>query len=71
MSKCIGCIYAVSYPEDISKRVCKGGPPQIVPIQVSASQIQMRNMWPMVNASDDGCGVYKAKIAIDTPAGTA
>ena len=71
MNKCIACVHAVAYPEDLTKRICRGGPPQIVPIQISPSQIQMRNMWPMVNATDDGCGVFNEKIIVDTITGSA
>lgn len=71
MNKCIACAYAIAYPNDLTKRVCRGGPPQIVPIPVSPTEIQLRNMWPTVNATDDGCGVFKEKIIIDTTNGNA
>lgn len=61
MNKCGDCEHARSFPQDISKRICKGAPPQAV---VTGQQIQM--MWPIVGAADEGCGMFKDKILVDS-----
>lgn len=56
--------------EDLTQRICRGTPPQIVLMPVHGG-LQQQHHWPLVSAADEGCSLYKKKELIDTSEGTA
>lgn len=63
MKNCGTCEYARMLP-NLSQRICRGAPPQIVAVPLP-NGVQLKHMWPTVEAADEGCGAYRAKIVID------
>jgi hypothetical protein len=70
MSKCGECVFGATLPSYLTKRICRGIPPQIVALPVPQG-VQLQNMYPLVNASDDGCGLHKQKPVVDNADQTA
>ncbi len=67
---CNTCEHSRIVKQDITKRICKGMPPQVVPVPTHGG-IQLQFHWPMVEANDEGCGLHKPKKMIDTTIGNA
>ncbi len=66
-NKCGTCYHGKLVPQDMTKRICKGGPPKFVPQRIlPTGQIVGINGYPHVNATDDSCGAYKPKLILDT-----
>jgi len=58
---CGNCANGHFVPQDVTKRTCRGAPPQVVPIpQRGAMQLIM--MYPTVEAKDAGCGMHKTRL---------
>lgn len=68
--KCGNCVHSRIVKQDLTQRICRGAPPQIVIMPVPGG-VQQQHHWPVVDAGDEGCGLYKMKLAIDTTEGNA
>ena len=68
--KCANCVFGHVFPQDMSKRLCKGTPPVplLMPIQ---GGVQMQFHWPVLSAQENGCALHKMKSTIDMPEGNA
>ena len=62
---CGSCMHSRLVPTDIRQRICRGVPPQIVPIPTGPGQMQLKHVWPTVESADEGCGLHKERINID------
>lgn len=60
MNTCGMCTHGALWPQDVTKRVCRGGPPQIVVVPTPKGPA-VQNMFPLVNASDISCGAFELK----------
>lgn len=62
--QCANCKWADPLKEDLTKRVCRGAPPQIVVLPMPGG-LQIKHHWPMVESKGPICGMYKKKT-LDT-----
>lgn len=66
MNKCGECQHSRSIPDNLQQRVCKGAPPQIVPLPTGMGMsIKLQHIWPTVMATDEGCGMFRSKVIVD------
>lgn len=65
MNTCGKCIHSRSMPENLNNRVCKGAPPQMVPLLQPNFSTTIKHMFPIVLATDEACGLFKPKITVD------
>jgi hypothetical protein len=63
MNTCMMCANAGLFSQDVTKRICRGGPPQIV-VAPTPQGVQLQNMFPLVNANDQACGAFELKGVI-------
>lgn len=67
--QCGNCKFASIVKEDLTKRVCHGAPPQIVPLPIQNSLGQMginlAHHWPLVEVTGQICALYKTKPVTD------
>lgn len=68
---CGNCKHGRVVNGDLTKRVCRGAPPQPVLMPAGMGKVQIQFHWPLVDATDEGCGLYKSKVVLDTPEGNA
>lgn len=57
---CANCVYAAAFKDDLTKRICQGLPPQIVPIPQPGS-IQLTMHYPIVDSKGPICSLFKKK----------
>lgn len=60
MTTCGTCQHGKLVVQDMTKRDCKGAPPQLVVLPAKGG-VSVQIMYPRINASDEACGAYKAK----------
>ncbi len=65
MKTCGNCIFGAVVSQDLTKRVCKGMPPQVV-IMPTPQGAQMQFHFPVVESAQAGCALHKGKINIDS-----
>ena len=63
-NKCGTCEHGHIFKDDITKRICRGAPPQIVVLPTPRG-ITTQNMWPLVGVGDGACSLHKRRIVID------
>lgn len=66
--RCSNCEHSRINPQDMNSRICRGAPPSIVmvPIMTARGQaLQQQAHYPVVGATDEGCGTFKPKLLID------
>ncbi len=61
IQKCSTCKHGRIIQQDLTKRVCRGAPPQAVVLPDRGS-ISIQYVWPVVEASDEGCGMYRPSL---------
>lgn len=56
--RCGNCVFAATFSDDFKKRLCKGMPPQIVPVPTNGG-IHMQMHYPLVEATFARCSLYQ------------
>lgn len=64
MNRCGDCQHARSVPENLTQRICKGAPPQIVIVPAAPGRLDIKHMWPTILAGDEGCSLFDSKPSI-------
>jgi hypothetical protein len=68
MNTCGNCANGAFIMQDVTKRTCRGGPPQLVVVP-SPKGPAIQTMFPNVEASQPACGAWKDKLQlVDNPA---
>ena len=57
---CGTCAHGAIIPNDLTKRVCHGAPPQIV-VLPGARGPSLATMWPNVAVTEEACGLHKER----------
>jgi hypothetical protein len=69
IKRCGTCHFAKFSPQlaaqDLSKRVCFGGPPTPFHMPAGPGQFRMQMIRPLVAVSEDACSFHKTKDEID------
>lgn len=63
--KCATCSFGKIVGADLTKRLCHGAPPTAIQAPGPKGQITLRMFRPIVSVTDDACGQYKSKDAVD------
>lgn len=63
ISSCGNCAYARLLPGDMTKRACRGGPPQLV-VMPTPRGPALQTMFPVVGATDEACGAFKPVVTL-------
>lgn len=67
MKTCGQCEHGKAIPEDLTKRACKGAPPQIMLLPNRLGQVEIKQVFPTMNSTEEACGLFKQKVL--TPPG--
>ncbi len=68
---CGNCANGKVHGSDLTKRICRGAPPTPVMFPAGPGRVQMQFHFPLMDASEEACGMYKPKVLLDMPAGNA
>lgn len=63
INSCGTCAHARLFPDDMTKRICRGGPPQLV-VMPTPRGPAIQTMFPVVNATDEYCGSFKSVVQL-------
>ena len=71
MKSCGTCVHGKFVKEDITKRICRGAPPQIIALPMGGGKARLEMHWPLVETNDEGCGMHKPRFDVDMLPGNA
>jgi len=65
IKRCGSCHFGKIIPQDITRRICYGAPPNAFPVSGPKGQMTVQMIRPVVTVSEDACALYQAKDAAD------
>lgn len=68
---CGNCANGKIHGADLTKRICRGAPPTPILFPAGGGRVQMQFHFPLMEADEEGCGMHKSRLPLDTTEGTA
>lgn len=65
LEQCGNCQWAGIMPEDVTQRICRGAPPQVV-VLPNQKGLQLSYQWPVVKSNGPICSMFKLKLQLDS-----
>ena len=64
MTTCSQCRFGKIIPQDITRRQCWGGPPQVMIVPAGGGKVGVNSVRPIVGAGDDSCALFQQRLTV-------